>query len=472
MLGPMTSRRCALALLTSLGLAACTAGSDYGPPSVSELKVPNTYLGAPAEGSAQDIATWWTGFDDPVLVNLVERAVQDNLDIAQAMARVEQARQSLRQTRGANLPQVENSARKGRAFSSPGPDQWSISQSVDARWTVDLFGGGKRSAEAALASYESAGFSLANVQSLLTSEVALTYFELRSVRKRLTIAHSSLEAQDQNLQIAVWRAQAGLVSMLDVEQARAQRAQTAAGIPLLEQAEAQSRFRLAVLLGTPPGTIDPLVADPLELPQSPKLVATGIPADLLRRRPDIRVAERELAAATARIGIAAAQLRPALSLTGSVGSSSNSIGGLGDLITGGVFANLAQVIFDGGQRRANVRGQEAAAQAALAAYRKAVLGALEDVENALVAHKTVQRRIAAFQDQVQASSNAALLARTNYRVGLIDFRSLLESERSLLAAQDGLASAESDQLASVVRLYLALGGGWDLTANSSSTRYE
>lgn len=440
--------------------AACTAGPDYTPRSASDLQVPGSYQGAAVTDPAA-ISMWWTGFGDATLTALVEHALASNPDLAQSLARVAQARESLAQARGGTLPQIDISDRSGRNFNSDLPDSSTFARSIDARWTLDLFGGQRRSVEAARASYEAAGFTLANAQALLAAEVASTYIDLKTARARLAVARGSLGVQEQNARIADWRGQAGLVSSIDVEQARAQRAQTAASVPLLEQTEAQARFRLAVLMGEAPGAVDGLVAGDAPLPTVPSAIDAGAPADLLRRRPDIRAAERDLAAATARIGVVEADLYPALSLTGSVGTSASSFGNLFDVITGSLFANLAQTIFDGGQRRAAVRSQQAATEGALAAYRGAILGALEDVENALVARSSADARIAAFTDQVAASQNAALLARTNYQAGLTDLRTLLEAERSLLSAQDGLASATGDRVTAVIQLYLALGGGWD-----------
>lgn len=464
---------CSASLALSLfSVSACTVGPDYTPKTAADLGVPEQYLGADAGETAHDISAWWTGFEDPVLTELVERTLIANPDLAQSLSRVRQARESLTQTRGEMLPQIEATGRDGRNFITDAPDSWSLSRSIDARWTVDIFGGQRRSVEAARASYEAAGFSLANAQTLLAAEVARNYIDMRTARWRLAVAQDSLEVQEQNVRIADWRAQAGLVSSIDVEQARAQRAQTAATLPLLEQAEAQARYRLSVLTGAAPGSVDGLIAGDLPLPSPPVQTAAGAPAGLLRRRPDVRSVERDLAAATARIGVAEAQLYPALSLSGSLATSSNSLGNLFDVVTGGLFATVSSIIFDAGRRQSAVRSQRAAADGAFAAYRAAILGALEDVENAVVARVSADKRIIAFEDQVAASTNAALLARVNYRAGLTDLRTLLESERSLIAANDGLASARADRLRAIIQLYLALGGGWHPESYTDPARQE
>src|SRR3546814_40090 len=226
---------------------------------------------------------------------------------------------------------------------------------------------------------------LAAAQVAIIGEVASNYIQARLAQQRLETARDTLAIADENLEIAGWRVQAGLVSSLDEEQAKAQRAQTAASIPGIESDFASATFRLAVLTGQAPGTLTATLSEPEAIPTGPDSIALGIPAETLRQRPDVRAAERTLAAQTARIGVAEAQLYPGLRLTGNIGSSALSIGGMVDVLTGGIFGRLSQSLFEGGRLRSQVRSQEAAAEAALATYRQSVLVALEDVENGLVA---------------------------------------------------------------------------------------
>ena len=389
-----------------------------------------------------------------MLAELIDTALSENLDIAQSAALVVRARESLIQSGADQMPAIGFSSSSGRNFYSEASDSWSFSRSIDASWSADIFGGLKRSTQAALASYQAAGYSLANIRTLIAAELARNYVTVRSLQNRLLIAEDSLRNQESNLQIAKWRAQAGLVSSVDVEQAKAQRAQTAAIIPLLEQSEAAARYRLAVLTGKAPGAVDGLLGDDDRLPAIPDFIARGAPANILRQCPDI------LASATALIGVAQAQLYPALTLTGNIASTSSEFGNITDILTGGLFASIAQSIFDAGSRRSVVRSQKAAADGAFAAYRSTILKALEEVENATISRRTAEARISAFSDQSMAASNAAILARANYRAGLTDFQRLLESERSLLSANDSLAVAQADRLTSAIQLYLALGGGW------------
>jgi NodT family efflux transporter outer membrane factor (OMF) lipoprotein len=283
---------------------------------------------------------------------------------------------------------------------------------------------------------------------------------VRLQQTNLANAHLTQANQAENLQIADWRNQAGLIGSLDVQQARTQLAQTNAAIPQAESSLNQAVSRLGVLLGREPGALKSDLAASAPIPVGPPRIAVGIPADALRQRPDVRVAERSLAAATARIGVAAAQLYPALSLGGSIGAGGGSISSLFDVINGQVFANLAQTILDGGRRRSVVEAQRAAADGAFANYRQTVLRALEDTENAIVALDSANRRQAEFATALDAGTNSAILVRLQYRSGLTDFISLLTTENLLISARNSAVQARYDRAAALVQLYAALGGGW------------
>ncbi|HEY9553229.1 efflux transporter outer membrane subunit [Allosphingosinicella sp.] len=452
-----------IAALLAVPLSACTTvGPDYDAPGAGALNVPASYYSVEATpGSPEELARWWTRFNDPVLDRLVQQAVSQNLDLAVASARLRQAREGVVQARAGAMPSVGASAGAGQDFDSDGGDRSSFSLGADAAWEVDLFGGIRRGVEAAEADADGAVFDLAAVQVAIIGEVASNYIQARLAQQRLETARDTLAIADENLEIAGWRVQAGLVSSLDEEQAKAQRAQTAASIPGIESDFASATFRLAVLTGQAPGTLTATLSEPEAIPTGPDSIALGIPADTLRQRPDVRAAERTLAAQTARIGVAEAQLYPGLRLTGNIGSSALSIGGLVDVITGGIFGRLSQSLFEGGRLRSQVRSQEAAAEAALATYRQSVLVALEDVENGLVALDAAQERQAQFAIALEAANNTAILARSQYRAGLTDFQTLLEAERSLLSARDGIDSSRAEQALALIQLYGALGGGWD-----------
>jgi multidrug efflux system outer membrane protein len=462
----LVSFRPGLFFAVALPLAACTVGPDYRPKAAAELGVPPVYsVPADQQRAQEDLTRWWGRFDDPMLAKLVEQGRAANLDVAQAVTRLRQARESLAQSRSALLPQVSASAGYSRnvtiAGTNIGNNNDSFSIGGDANYQVDIFGGVRRGVEASGADYEAAGYDVAAVTISIEAEIARNYVLARLAQTQLANARDSLALQDDNLQIAQWRVQAGLVSTIDQEQARAQRAQTAASIPSIEASYNGFVSRLGVLTGQAPGALKGELEAVKPIPMGPASVAVGIPADTLRQRPDIRRAERSLAAATARIGVATAQLYPALSIGGSLNSGGGAIGTLFDAISGRLFAGLAQTIFDGGRLRSQVRSSEAAAEGSFLAYKSTVLAALEDVENAIVALRSAQERASLFAVALEAANNQAILARMQYRSGLTDFTTLNQAESQLLSARNGLSQARSDQATSLIALYLALGGGWD-----------
>ncbi|KQR83261.1 efflux transporter outer membrane subunit [Sphingomonas sp. Leaf343] len=458
-------------------LGACSVGPDYRPRTAAELGVPEAYS-VPGAPTREDLTRWWNRFDDPVLGRLVEQAAANNTDVAQAIARLRQARESLVQSRGSLLPTVsgstgyqrnENLRGGGRSFTLPdgtvvdtgGGGTNNFSVGLSASWQVGIFGELRRTVEATRAQYESAGYDYAGVIQTVQSETARNYVLARAFQAQIANARASLTLQDDNLEIAGFRVQAGLVSSLDSEQARVQRAQTAATIPSLEQQYNAAVSRLGVLTGQAPGALKGELVAAKPIPAGPASVGIGIPADTLRQRPDVRSAERALAAATAQIGVAKARLYPALAITGNINTNATSIGNIGDAITGGLFAGLTQAIFNGGRLRSQVRGQEAIAEAALASYKGTVLLALEDVETAIVALTTAQAREREFAIALDAANNSAILSRSQYRSGLTDFTTLNQQEAALLSARNGLTQARSDAATALVALYVALGGGWD-----------
>ncbi|WP_340264251.1 efflux transporter outer membrane subunit [Sphingobium mellinum] len=463
----------------ALTLSACAAGPDYKAPQPAALGVPATYYSAPGSLAVNeaDLASWWTRLNDPALSGLIDQAISGNLDIVQAQARLRQARESLRQANAAFLPQVNASGSGGRSYSSRGSStrvddngnvistgsgNWSSSYSLgaNASWQIDLFGELSRSAEAARADLAASGYDLANVRMTIIAELVTNYIQARQAQEQLRIARETQAVQRDNYNIASWRLQAGLVSSLDEQQARAQLAQTSATIPQLENSLRGSLNRIAVLTGQVPGEATRRLETPAPIPNASTQITVGIPADTLRQRPDVRAAERALAAATARIGVAQAQLYPSLGISGNIGTSATSIKNLFDLVTGGIFANVAQVIFDGGRLASQVRSQKAATDAAFAAYKQSVLTALEDVENAMAALTSARQRKTEFTIAFEASNNAALLARSQYQAGLIDFQTLSTSETALLNARNSLAAAQADEVLAIAQLYNALGGGW------------
>ncbi len=473
---PLSSLRLPL-LIGPVLLSACSVGPDYRPPAVSALKIPDQFGSSGAIAADQDmvdLARWWDSFEDPVLSQLVNRAFTANLDIGVAAARLRQARATLRGTQGQALPTAGVSGSVARSVGADsrsiidpttgqtltsGGDTTIYRGGFDVAWEADIFGGIRRSIEAARASAESSEANLRFTQASVASEVALNYVQARLAQIRLRIARENLSAQDETLELVGWRRQAGLVSSLDYEQARQLRAQTAASIPTIENDYNTAVNRIAVLLGEAPGSITPLIDPPSSIPLAPGVDAP-IPAQVVERRPDVAVAERTLAAEVARIGVQKAQLYPALRLSGSFSGSATSIGNVISDGLGSLVAGITAPIFQGGQIRAAILGQRASADAAFDSYRQTVLTALEEVENALKGREVAERREADLSVSYEAANSAASLARLQYRSGLIDFQSLLDAQRTLLSSQDASAIARATRATATIQLYKALGGGW------------
>ncbi len=455
----------------ALLLSSCATGPAFDKASPATLGVPGAWS-VPAAPGREDLARWWDRFGDPVLAQLVDKAATTNLDLAQASARLRQAREALVVSRAGLLPDLSGSAGYSRTDTLRGnsPERSNFSLGLDASYQVDLFGGVRSGVAASRAQYEATGFDYASLLLTVEGEVARNYVLARAYQAQLANARESLGIQDDNLEIAGFRVQAGLVSSLDVEQARSSRAQSAASIPQIEQQYNAAVSRLSVLTGEAPGALKPLLERQQPIPVGPASVAAGIPADILRQRPDVRAAERALAAATAQIGVARAQLFPAVSIGGSIDAGAANLGNIFDLITGNLFAGISQMIFDGGRRNAQLRSSQAAADGAFAAYKSVVLQALEDVENAVMALRSANERERQFVIAFDAASTSALLARNQYRTGLTDFTNLNAQEAALISARNGLVQARTDKATALIALYSALGGGWDPSVTPTATR--
>ena len=466
--GPIFAPRCTrlAALAWLLALPACVAGPDYHPPAAVDLGVPAGFSVLSDPSAQSTNARWWDAFGDAELSRLEAEGVKANLDMAMALSRLRQSREALVQARSFNVPTVSATAAYTRTQAIAGPagatlSGDSLSLAADASYQIDLFGGRKRSIEAARADAEASRFDHGAVTLTVQSDIATAYLSVRLQQANLANAFLAQTNQSDNLQVALWRRQAGLIGSLDVEQARTLLAQSAATIPQVESSLNQSLGRLGVLLGREPGALKAQLAAPMPIPVGPASLAVGLPANLLRQRPDVRSAERSLAAATARIGVAAAQLYPSLSLGGNIGLGAGSLRALFDAISGQAFANVAQTILDGGRLRSVVRAQRAASDGAFASYRQIVLRALEDTENAIAALAAANQRQVHYAAAFDAATQSAIIARQQYRSGLIDYIVLLTTENLLISARDGLTQARYDQAAALVQLYTALGGGWD-----------
>jgi multidrug efflux system outer membrane protein len=462
--------RTLLLILVTAALVGCAVGPDYREPE----QKPAPFVGAQTANynATSPEAQWWQQFGDPLLDNLVSQGLSANLDLKAAAARVAAARAIFTDQRLDQLPTVTSGAGYEHAkaqqpgLSDSRIETESYSLGFDAGWEIDLFGRVRRSVEAARADAESAQYQLRDVQVTVAAEVARNFFELRGAQQQIAVARRNLENQRETLRITQVRYEAGRGTELDLSSAQARFSQTEAGIPLLIALEQRSKHRLAVLLGRAPGQLE---ADLSPQPITPlvRQLAVGTPTDLLRRRPDVRAAERSLAASTARIGVATADLFPRLSLTGFVGYIAGNPGAIGESISKAwsVAPTLSWAAFDLGSVRAKMRAAEARSDESLAVYEQTVLRALEDTENAFVGYSQQQTRLASLMQQASASRRAAELARIQYREGVIDFLRLLDAEGTLLQAEDAVAQSETALQVSVVTIYKALGGGWsDSTA--------
>ncbi|MGB3166779.1 MAG: efflux transporter outer membrane subunit [Alteraurantiacibacter sp.] len=463
-MGRFSTRAWHCATLPALfALAACATPLAEAPAD-PRVDVPTDWaLSDPAPVST-DLTQYWTLLGDPLLTDFVEQAIVANRDLAVSAARLDQARASLVGARAGYLPSVSGSGGVRRDVGDNARDGVQLSLGADAAWELDLFGQISGSVRAAEANLVASGYSLADLQRLIVGQVAIATINARANAQQLQLTRETLAYQDDNLQIARWRNQAGLVSSLDVEQARAQRAQTAASIPQLEASLAASANAISTLIGEPPGRVyDAILAtEPAPVPAPPLLTGFEAPAEVLRRRPDVRFAEAILISDTARIGVARAQLLPLVRLSGTIGAGSNALDSLFDLITGNLFAGVSQLIFDGGRTRAQIDSAEAQARASLASWEQAILNALEDVETAAVDQRTADERVDLNEEALDAAGISALLARSQYQAGITDFRNLLTAENQLLSAQNQLVAAQADRATAFVRLTQALGGGWSL----------
>jgi NodT family efflux transporter outer membrane factor (OMF) lipoprotein len=453
-----------------LSISGCTTvGPDYKPPKTAAPTNWTSELQGGLTGAAAAtnlLERWWTVFSDPILADLMERARAGNLDLRQAEARVREARSRRGMAKAALFPTVGANASASRTTASKeagnGQTTDFYATSLDASWELDIFGGKRRSLQSATATWQAAQESLRDVLVSLLAEVALNYVEVRSYQELLSITESNVLIRTETYDITRWRREAGLTTQLDEDQAKQSLEQVRAQLPTLRTSLEQAKYRLAVLLGQPPGALRNLLAEQQPVPSTPVEVAVGVPADLLRRRPDVRTAERQLAAQTAQIGVAKAQLYPSFSLAGTLGLESLEYANLYSASARAAqgLAKAAWTLFDGGSIRQNIKLQTAKQEEVLSFYESTVLNALKDVESALVAYANEQTRRDSLAAAVTAGRSAFELARFQYNSGLVSFQTVLDTQQSLLSTQDQLAVSQAKVTSNLIGLYKALGGGW------------
>lgn len=443
-------------------LGACAAPP---PKRAAGIEVPvNWSVAASAEAEATSAADWWQQFGDPLLSELEARAFAANTDVRSAQTRLRQARAARELALAALRPALSATGSMQRSDPASGGSSRLVQSALEASWDLDLSGSARRGADATNADLMASDATLGATRTTVAAEVAITYVQLRGSQARLAIARDNLRAQQATLEITGWRAQAGLTSSLDVEQATAGVGQTQAQLPPLEMAIAQAGNALSVLTGEPPLTLRGRLAEAAPIPEPPASLTLAIPARTLRQRPDVRAAELAVDAAAMRVAQSSANELPHFVLRSSLAWSAMSVGSLGGPAARALIGSADFPLLDGGGRRAQVQSQQAQFDAAQVAYDASVLAALREVEDVLAGLNASRGRLAALREAAVAAANAALLARQRYASGITDFQTVLETQRSLLNVQDGVASAQAELAAGHVRLYKALGGGWTPSA--------
>lgn len=473
--------RFATAALPALMLGACTVGPDFRAPTPA---IPAAFREAPT-GQGQALDRWWTGYGDPTLVTLVDRALAANSDVVVAEARIRQARARADEARGGRLPQVDAQgtttlrrlSRNGEQLAniptdliSPDLDYTVYRGGFDASWELDLFGRNRRQVEAAEARLGSAAEARNDALVRVAGDVARAYADFRAAERRIAVANETLLASRQTADLTRRLVTAGEEAQSESERTESAVAESEAAIPPLEADRKAALYRIDVLLGAQPGTAEAIVANaPQASLRAPELPAT-LPSDLLRRRPDIRRAERELAAATADVGVATADLYPSFSITGSLGLEALSLGDLVDSASryGSLVPGFSLPIFDGGRRRAVVRRQQATLDESVATYNAAIVRALSDVETALLRYREDRNRADRLRAARERLARTLELARLRYRAGESGLTDVLDVQRQVSAIDDRLAQAEAAVIADAVSVDKALGGGWQTAANHTS----
>lgn len=477
-----------LLVLLIIVVSGCPAvGPNYVRPDTTVYKNWNTQIkndSGVKEAGAENLTNWWSALGDPMLSSLIDRAQKGNLNLKKAQASVREARARRGLAKASFFPTLEASGSDTRGRGSENAGGTTIVDSnviagvmtsdlynlgFDASWELDIFGGVRRSVEAAQANLEASRENMRDVLVSLVAEVAKDYVDVRTYQARIAIAENNLNTQEETYQLTVWRNQAGLSDELAVEQARYNLENTRSNIPALRTGLDAAMNSIAVLLGEQPGGVYEELSKQEPIPAAPMNILAGIPADMIRRRPDIRKAERELASQTAQIGVATADLYPKLTLSGSIGLESISTGNL--LSSGSrnysFGPSITIPIFSGGYTLQNIEIQSALQEQYLIAYKTAILGALKDVENALIAYVQEQYRRQALIDAAAAAKQASQLSKTKYQAGLSDFSDVLDAQRSLMSYEDELATSEGTVTTNLISLYKALGGGWTSSENKN-----
>lgn len=459
----------------SLLITGCAVRPRYQRPPVSVAQnwsAPETR----GIGSGEPVAEWWTSFNDPELTTLIRRAVEGNLDLQLAAARVTEARAAWGIARAALLPAVSAGAsatrNRQRALAAPANATGSVRTAqielnnfeghFDASWEFDVFGRLRQGLRAATADTIATEEERRAVLVTLLGDVGRSYAELRGLQLRLAIAEKNIRTQQETSEVTQARTKAGLATDLDVERATAQLETTRSIVPTLQSQIQAAIHRLSVLLGQDPGALISELSSSVPLPVTPPEVPVGLRSELLQRRPDLRQAEAEITSAIARRAEAKAEWFPRFTLVGTAGRQASQLHditlGVGNFFSAG--PSISVPVFTGGQIRSNIRVQDARLQQSVIRYRAAVLSALEETEDALVNYSTEQSRRERLESAVRANEEAVKLSRERYRAGLTDFLAVLDAQRELYANEDLFAQSRAAQTLDLIALYKALGGDW------------
>jgi multidrug efflux system outer membrane protein len=469
----MRKTRFLLAPIAAAVLSACAVGPNYHQPETPAAQkfdsLEATY------STEQGVAQFWQNFADAELDKLVNEALASNHDLRIAIARVSEARALRRDSAFDLAPSINagggyTKTRTSTANTLPGAARESefYDAGFDAFWELDFFGGVRRRVEASNAQLGAVEAERRDTQVIVTAEVTRTYFELRGQQQQLDVARRNVANQQSTLDLAQVRLEAGSGTEFDTARAQAQLSATLGTIAPLEAAVARSIHRLSVLVGREPGALRAELSPVQNLPALPGIVPVGDPAGLLRRRPDIRVAERELAGATASVGVAIADLFPRVTFTGNAGYVAGTSGALGDQGTDSyvLAPGISWGIFDFGHVQARIGAAKWRKEGAVLRYEQTVLQALEETEDSLVTHARARDRLVHDEAAVRASNTAAGLARVRYENGASDFLQVLDAERTLLVSEDRLARSRTEAATSLIAVYKSLGGGWQTTAQA------
>jgi len=457
-------------IINFIFLSSCSlVGPNYD--GAPELDLPQSWnhkLGEDFVAGDIDLTEWWKNLSDPILDELIKEASKDNLNIRMAISRVEEARGNFGIVDSLRFPQLdlEGSVKRSKtsesaSYTSSITDTYST-LGLDLGWEIDVFGFVRRSVEAADAEIDASVEYYRDVMVVLYSEIAKSYVSARTYQARLKFANDNVKNQKETVGIVAARYEAELVSEIDVFQSKQNLAASEAAIPLLNASLDRTINRLAVLLGKKPGYLQDKLLQPKAIPQPPQKITLFLPAEILRQRPDIRQAERDLAAQTARIGITVAEMYPRFSLGGTIGISKASDNS-GNTEYYSFGPSFTWEVFDAGRHEAEIKVQDERLEQARASYEKTVLTALEEVENALTAYNEEQYRIQKIKSSVDASKNVNEITRARYSAGLIDFQEVLDAQRVVFNQEDDLATSQGELIQHLIDIYWSMGGGWDET---------